>query len=290
MKKHFLISIFTISYLLSEPSAFDAGRLDVNTPYGLTDNEKRLLDTSNKLKDTNKEVLNLKNQVNKLIEQQEGLSSVLDSVNRKIARIGESAQADNENSSSSIRLINAGLENLRAYVEESRKIEITNQENVKKALEEVVSIIDKTNANYIALEKRVAALETKNTPAANSNNAFKSIDPEELLKSGEKLLEAKKYNEAKPYFQELIARNHRPARSSFMLGEIAYFSENWNEAIVQYKKSAGLYDKADYMPKLLYHTAISFDKIKDTTNANQFYKLLKASYPDSKEAKASPNR
>ena len=45
-----------------------------------------------------------------------------------------------------------------------------------------------------------------------------------------------------------------------------------------------------YMPKLLYHTAISFDKIGDTKNANKFYNALRQAYPDSKEAKASPVR
>ncbi|MDR0579965.1 MAG: hypothetical protein LBG21_05120 [Campylobacteraceae bacterium] len=327
MKKYFLLFIFTISYLLSEPSAFDAGRLD----YGLTENEKQLkqlLSKIDKLENTNKEILSLKNEVsnlknqinkfenankevfslrnevNKMIERQEGLASVLDSINRKITLVGETAQTESENSSLSIKQLKAGLKDsqvylkdLQAYVEESREIELINQENVKKVFEEIASVIDRTNADYIELEKRVVALENKaaiihtpSTPAVKNDIDFKSMSSEELLKSGEKLFEEKNYNEAKPYFQELISRNHRPARSNFVLGEIAYFDENWNEAIVQYKKSAGLYDKADYMPKLLYHTAISFDKIGEKTNANQFYRLLKAIYPNSSEAKVSPNR
>jgi TolA-binding protein len=280
--------------LSSEPSAFDAGRLDANTPYGLTESEKQLLNTNNKLKDVTKDVWNLKSQISKLTEQQEGLISVLDAVNRKIALIGENTQTTNENSNFSIEQLKIDLKNLQTYVEESRNLEVANQENIKKVLEEITSIINKTNLNYAQLEKRISLLESKkttNTPAAvSSNSEFKSIVSEELLKSGEKLFEAKNYNAAKPYFQELILRNHRPAKSSFILGEIAYFNENWNEAIIQYKKSVGLYDKADYMSKLLYHTAISFDKLSDTASANQFYKLLKTNYPDSKEAKASPNR
>ncbi|MDR1284723.1 MAG: hypothetical protein LBJ88_00810 [Campylobacteraceae bacterium] len=291
MKRYFLLSALIISCLLSEPSAFDAGRLDTDTPYGLTENEKYVLNTNSKLQDVNKEIWSLKNQVNKLIEQQEGLTSVLDAVNKKIALSAEAIQTTNENSNFSIERLKTDLKNLQDYVQESRELEVANQKNVKTVLAELTSIIDKTNSNYVALEKRLTALEDKkvaNTPANNSG--FKSITSEELLKNGEKLFETKNYNGAKPYFQELVSRNYKPARSSFMLGEIAYFSENWNEAIIQYKKSAGLYDKADYMSKLLYHTAISFDKISDTSSANQFYKLLKASYPDSKEAKVSPNR
>jgi TolA-binding protein len=327
-----------MSHLLSEPSAFDAGRLDANTLYGLTENEKQLkqlLDKINnfediskevlnlknevlnlknqinKLENTNKEVLNLKNEVNRMIERQEGLASVLDSINRKITVIGETVQTENENSNLSIGQLKtdlkdlqtnskdsqAYLKDLQAYIEESREIELINQENVKKVFEEIALVIDRANVDYIELEKRVVALENKgvvtyapDAPTTRSNIDFKSMSSEELLKSGEKLFETKNYSEAKPYFQELVSRNHRPARSNFILGEIAYFSEDWNEAIVQYKKSAGLYDKADYMPKLLYHTAISFDKIGEKISANQFYKLLKAVYPDSSEAKVSPNR
>jgi TolA-binding protein len=291
MKRYFLLTSLIISYLFAEPSAFDAGRLDSNTPYGLTDTEKYLLSTNGKLQSVSQDVENLKIQINRLAEQQEGATSVLDSVNAKIASINRIAQSSEYNSS--IEQLKIDLKSLQAYVQESREMEIANQENIKKVLGELTSVVDKTNANYLALDKRVAAIEGKKsttTTVAVNNSAFSSITSEDLMKEGERLFEAKEYDKAKPYFQELATRSHKPARSSFVLGEIAYFNENWNEAIVQYKKSAELYDKAAYMPKLLYHTAISFDKIKDTASANQFYKLLKTAYADTPEAKASPNR
>jgi TolA-binding protein len=87
-----------------------------------------------------------------------------------------------------------------------------------------------------------------------------------------------------------VKKNYKPARSNFYLGEIAYKKEQWRTAIKHYKISIDLYDKADYIPRLLYHTAISFDKIGEPSNANAFYKALKTNYPNSKEAKASPDR
>ncbi len=58
-----------------------------------------------------------------------------------------------------------------------------------------------------------------------------------------------------------------------------------------YQKSQAPNSKdTDYMAKLLYHTAISFDKVGDTARANGFYQALKAQYPQSAEAKAAPNR
>ncbi|EAL3833094.1 hypothetical protein EJU97_07570, partial [Campylobacter upsaliensis] len=66
--------------------------------------------------------------------------------------------------------------------------------------------------------------------------------------------------------------------------------QNYNNAIVYYKKSSSISTKGDYFPKLLYHTAISLDKVGDTKSANGFYKALKTNYPNTPEAKASPNR
>ena len=44
------------------------------------------------------------------------------------------------------------------------------------------------------------------------------------------------------------------------------------------------------MPRLLYHTAISLDKVGQPSEANKFYSALKKAYPDSPEAKAAPER
>ena len=73
-----------------------------------------------------------------------------------------------------------------------------------------------------------------------------------------------------------------------MIGEINYFQKLYANAIKSYQTSLKLHDKADYMPRLLYHSAISFDKLGDIKSANQFYNALMVTYPDSKEAQAVP--
>jgi TolA-binding protein len=275
--------------LNAEPSAFDAGKLDSNSPYGLTESEKYLLNINKKIEILSTELTKLKAEVNTAVEKSEGAISLLDGLNNKIAFISQTTQAIDANQSYQ----NTYVSELEKYVKESRSLEIANQETIKNILAELTTMIDALNANYAALDKRVTVLEGKKNQTAVT--AVKSqfsanISSEVLSKDGEKLLANKEYSASKKYFAELISRGYKPARSSYMLGEAEYFSENWSEAIINYKKSAGLYDKADYMPRLLYHTAISFDKLGETANANQFYKLLKANYPDSKEAKASPNR
>jgi TolA-binding protein len=51
-----------------------------------------------------------------------------------------------------------------------------------------------------------------------------------------------------------------------------------------------LYDKAKYLPKLLLHSAISFDKLGDNENAQNFYYTLIDVYPNTKEAKEASKK
>ena len=129
-------------------------------------------------------------------------------------------------------------------------------------------------------------------PASNpkSNSNFTSKDQASILKDADALYAKKDYSGAKERYNYLVSKNYKPAKANYMLGEISYFSGSYAEAINYYKKSISHNESQDYTPKLLYHTAISFDKIGDKDSANKFYKALKASYPDSKEAKAAPAR
>ena len=128
--------------------------------------------------------------------------------------------------------------------------------------------------------------------AKKDEPAWKRKESIEILNTALKEFEKKEsLDSAKEKFEFLITRRYKPARANFYLGEIEYKQQNYSGAIVLYQKSVALYSKdTDYMAKLLYHTAISFDKVGDTARANGFYQALKAQYPQSAEAKAAPNR
>jgi TolA-binding protein len=283
------------SLLNAEPSAFDAGNFD--SSYGLTESEKYLLNINKKTDELSLELKKLKNLTDTAIEKSEGAVSLLDGLSDKIASISQTIHNQTEQNDIIAKLKN-DVEELEKFTKESRDIELANQQTIKSVLTELTAMVDTLGANYNALDKRIAAIEGKKaatTTTTTTTTTVKSqfsanLSSEELSKEGERLFANKEYNDSKKYFSELVTRNYKPARHSYMLGEAEYFSENWSEAIVNYKKSAKLYDKADYMSRLLYHTAISLDKLNDTASANQFYKLLKANYPDSKEAQAAPNR
>ncbi len=291
MKKIILIWL-TVTYSLfaNEPSVYGAGNLDSANPYGLTSSEKRILKNSKQLKDLSQSVGSIKIKLNQINESYEGLRSVTEAFGLKISKIDKKILTiqDKQNSNEeSLATLQEEVLSLKAYVNEGRTLQDTNQEKIKLVLGELSSLIDSINNNYVSkdsfskLEKRVEALlEAKKVEKVSKKNGST------LLKEGTALFNKKSYNEAKLRFSKLVEKNYKPARSNFYLGEIAYFQKSYSNAIEYYKKSISLYDKADYIPILLYHTGISFSKLKKSKQAKQFFDALKQGYPNSKEAKS----
>lgn len=275
MKARIFATLLGVATLLNaEISVFDAGNLNSENPYGLTENEKILLKNNKKVENLKQNVGDVEARLNNTQESVQGIQSIIEGANRRIIQL-ESRIAELENRLKILDLnLSSEVSKVDSYAKSSRNLQDANHKKVLKALSELTNLIDSINQ----------------TPQAKPKAQTSSKSPAEMMNEAEKLFAAKKYQEAKPLFENLVSKNHKPARSNFMLGEIEYFSQNYKEAIEFYKISVGLSDKADYMPKLLYHTAISFDKIGDQGNANKFYQALKGGYPNSKEAQASPNR
>ncbi|HIP30740.1 MAG TPA: tetratricopeptide repeat protein [Sulfurospirillum arcachonense] len=282
--------IVTCSLLANEPSVYGAGNLDSANPYGLTSSEKHILKNSDKVKDLAEGVGSVKIKLNRINENYEGLRSVTEAFGSKIAKVDKKIFALQENSTTKDTTIAALQEEvleLKTYVNESRALQDANQEKIKLVLGELSSLIDSINNNYVSkesfskLEAEVTRLQVSKKVSSVSTKSGAT-----LLKEGTSLFNKKSYSESKLRFTQLIKKNYKPARSNFYLGEIAYFQKSYTTAIEHYKKSISLYDKADYMPVLLYHTGISFSKLKKSSQATQFFNALKQSYPDSKEAKS----
>lgn len=287
MKQTFLIvALFwaTISY--AEVSAFNAGNINSSSAYGLTPNEKILKD---KLDELNGNFLQVNSALDSTNERVEGLQSTFEGINSqynesnaKIAQFEQQLTAMDED----LKKANASLRAMR-----------TENKQIKQALSELTQLI----SAYISKDimDTNATKQTKDTNATtivpaqvSKEEAWKRLDSATILDTAVK--EFQKENSlqnAKEKFEFLVERKYKPARANFYLGEIEYKQQNYSGAIVLYQKSVALYSKdTDYMAKLLYHTAISFDKVGETQRANGFYKALKTQYPESAEAKASPNR
>ncbi|EAJ2879347.1 tetratricopeptide repeat protein [Campylobacter coli] len=315
MKKIFSVALIGATLLYAESSAFGAGDLTSDSPYGLTSGEKLLKEKLDTLSNNDAQV---NSRINEIEQRVEGLQSTLEGINSQYAKSNSRLTQLETNFEAMENNLSTELQNLKAYVEESRKIQDTNNKQIKKILAELSSLVDSINANYVSKDdlndfnlsaKNTLVIPTsddKNATSLKENNAsvipvkekeVKQIDNSwkkkknnEILDLAIKDLNDNSYENSKTKLNYLISKQYKPARANFWLGEIEYKQKKYNNAIAYYKTSSALSTKGDYFPKLLYHTAISLDKIGDPKTANGFYKALKTNYPNSPEAKASPNR
>ena len=287
---YLLIATVPAILLAAEPSAFGAGDLSNPKPYGLTSNEKVILETKDKLKKVTLKSNTQENQLDSLRERIDGLQSIVENISRKTHNNAinfEKLKADEQ----------VSFTNSNEYQKRLGESIQTNSDNIEKLKSSILEIsksLDVINAHYVTKDEFNTLVQ--------DINSFKDLVSKELKSSSKKgnsskVSSAKLYNDAKSYYNkkfytkaiqnytELIARKYKPAYSNYMIGEMNFRRKNYAKAISHFKISSSLYSKASYMPKLMLHTAISMDKTGDKSHANSFYKAIVGKYPSSNEAK-----
>ncbi len=293
-KKVLLLS-YTLPILLSaaEPSAFGAGDLTSSNPYGLTSNEKVILDTKKKLHTVAVKSNNQANELDSLRERIDGLQSVIESLSRKAHNNKINLQKQREEN-----LLKASSSD--KYEQRLSELIRKNEDSLTKQellISEMSSVVDEINAKYVSKDefnslvkdvndfKALVAKELKkrSKKAAKTKKSKKSSA--QIAKEAQAYFDKKYYTKAIDNYEYLITKNYKPAYAHYMIGEMNYRRKNYSNAISYFKKSASLYSKASYMPKLMLHTAISMDKTGDKVHAKSFFKALVSKYPNSAEAK-----
>ncbi len=160
--------------------------------------------------------------------------------------------------------------------------DIPNDELLKK----LANMIDDINANYVSKEEFYVALGKKQSKVKIKKNKSTAS----LYSEGVRLFVKKRYADAQKRFTITDAKRYKPAASNYYLGEIAYYTKQYEDAIFYFKKSAGLYDQASYIDTLLLHTAVSLDKSGDKSQAKAFYENIIANYKGKKSAKIAKDR
>jgi len=166
-------------------------------------------------------------------------------------------------------------------------------------LKELGLMIDNISANYVSKDDLKEALagkkltskrkrSTKDTASNSSSLDGKSTS--KIYSEGVRLFVKQRYDEAEKRFIVTDQKGYKPAASNYYLGEIAYYTKKYEDAIFFYKKSASLYDQASYIDVLLLHTAISLEKTGDKGQAKTFYKNIVDNYPDKKSAKIAKDK
>ena len=280
----------------AEPSAFGAGDLSSPEPYGLTSNEKVILETKDKLKKVAQKSNSQASQLDSLRERIDGLQSIVESISRKTHnnRINLEKLKEEEDT---------GFANATEYQTRlSESIQQNSQkiEELKASIVELSKLLDEINVQYVTKDEYNALVKNVNDfkdlvakelkSGKKSKSKASKISSAELYNLAKKNYDKKYYTKAIANYEELIKRKYKPAYAHYMIGEMNYKRKNYANAISYFKKSSQLYSKASYMPTLMLHTAISMDKTGDKSHAKSFYKAIIAKYPSSKEAKEAKRR
>jgi len=195
------------------------------------------------------------------------------------------------------------IEGLSASVNELRSsnTSVTDETTSKNdtLLQKLAGMIDEINANYVSKDELARILgkqkitskpKAKKTTPSVEDTTLNGKSKASLYSEGVRHFVKHRYSEAKKRFTITDTKSYKPAASNYYLGEIAYYTKQYEDAIFHYKKSAGLYDKASYMDTLLLHTAISLEKTGEKQQARIFYENIVDSYPGKKTAKIAKDR
>jgi len=290
-------SVLSTLLLSAEPSAFGAGDLSNPAPYGLTSNEKVILDTKDELKKVAIKSNNQDNKLNSLRDRIDGLQSIVESLSRKAHNNKLAIQKQEEQISKNTQ----SSDEFQIRVGDLAQSNSQKIENMKLVLSEMSKLIDEINAQYVSKSefnslvndvnkfKHLMAQElktgTKKSVQKSKNSKLSTMSNKDIYDKANAYYKKRYYTNAIEYFEYLIKSNYKPAYSHYMIGEMYYRRKNYANAISYFKKSSSLYSKASYMPKLMLHTAISMRKTGDNKHAQAFFNAIVSKYPNSVEAK-----
>lgn len=317
MKKNifFFLALASLTQA-NEVSVFGAGNLNSKNPYGLNNTEKHILINKKKINKVDSSLKDLKSNVNSIKQRVEAIESIYEGdskkLNSSVLKLNSLVNSIDNNKNSGVKLT-SDVQELRVVSEQLALLQEENNKSVaelKKALVEITSLVNKINNTYVSSRELKSNMNQFITKAefnelkkalglsvqSNKNSSSKktnlqdkvkltNADKKKLLVDAKALFKKQYFKYAIPKFERLVEENYKPAESNYYLGEMWYVRKKYDLAISHFKKSAILYDKAAYMPTLLLHSAISFEKIKDKENARTFYSTLIDLYPESKETK-----
>lgn len=280
-----LTAFLSLCAFASEPSVFGAGNLDSPSPYGLTNEEKLILENKKEIQNVVQKHHAQSAKVETVAERLDGLQTVIEGL----------VQTNSENKMAIQRLADRADENTTAEsIDELKKQVDANTASIgefKTLLEELSHVVDTINAGYVTKEQFAALIAQLkvNTPAAETPAPAK-MDGPALEKEGKKLFSQKKYAEAQGYFEQMVQKKYKVAEAYFMIGETHFERQAYKAAVTHYKESASRNEKALYMPTLLLHSGISMEKTGDAATAKAFYQTTVSRYGGSGAAKEASER
>lgn len=304
MKKKLSLIALLLVEAIAEPSVFGAGNLSSDNPYGLSQSERAIVKNRDDITNLTRDVNSLKMEMESLRESIDGLKSIIEGQNATFQNLKTDLSKTKTEISTSGVGDSDSMGRLEASLEKQNQDMATTFNALKSAIDKMSTTLNTVYQNYVPRDELNKHLknfskdiltevdQTIKTPSNNTQQAsskittdFKSKDNETIYKEAKALFSKKDYDNAEKMFDYLLENNYQPATINYYLGETNYYTQNYQNAVFYFKKSAEISDKSSFMPTLLLHIAISFEKTSDTKNAERFYDALIESFPNSNEAK-----
>ena len=220
---------------------------------------------------SNRSLASLQQQINQQEERIDGLTTIIEGLSASIHELQQSRGAN----TSSVE---------------------TNDASNTALLKKLAAMIDEINAKYVSKEELQNTLGHKSQvkssikKATTENDSIEGKSNAKLYSEAVRYFVKKRYDEAQKRFTITDTKGYKPAASNYYLGEIAYYTKKYEDAIFYFKKSAGIYDKASYIDTLLLHTAVSLEESGDKGQAKAFYENIIENYQGKKTAKIAKER
>lgn len=294
MKAVLIFILFFSPIWAEEPSAFELQS-------GSTKKEMQTL--RNKTENQSNKIFELENRIKQLEISLDGLKSIYEGQNLNIKEIKDKINTNDVNNNQNIK--DSDIQNLQEQISNNTKnIQLLKDslndinESISQIQEILSSEIKKQNNNSTESLNTNRIINSDNNATKPQSNTLESKEDSndvqfdkdvtrrgDIFKEARTLTYTKKFDEAIARYKWFIEIDYKKAESNYMLGNISYEQNYYNDAIYYYKESAILDDKATYMPRLLLNSANSFRVLKDTENAKKFYNSLLSLFPNSNEAK-----
>ena len=283
--------------LAAEPSAFRAGNLNSNEPYGLNESEKAIRANQNSISALQKRVFELEQQVNQLSTIVEGLTAssrangeTLNTLRRSVTEMQESAKILGESEGKNkvqLDSLHTRQDPLETQVNTALKQQADNQKKLSQS-------ITTTNDQFANTTKQLAVeIETnrKGLQQLGVNpNSLDGIPYDTMLNEVKKLIETKEYDSALARIRYLLSKQYKIPEVTFYLGTVHYFLDENDKALAAFQVSAKGDENAKYMPVLLYYSGVISERTKNIAKAKQFYQTVVTKYPDHSTADGAKKR
>jgi len=255
MRFFVVISLLSSLLVASEPSVFGAGNLNSPDPYGLSPEEKLILENKKEIQSVVEKNNIQTAKVETVTERLDGLQGIVEGL----------SQAVNEHKVALLKVSESSVNdgNVSSSIAELQKQTSLNSENIaqlKTLLEELSHVVESVNTSYVSKEEFSLLMKQLKITIPLKSEVNSKMDAATLEKKAKELFDQQKYAEAQTYYEMLIKKKQKMSESNFWIGETFFMRKEYKQAIGYYKESASLNDKATYMPTLLLHTGNAMEK------------------------------